>query len=117
MRWFPSPRNDARRTRIHRSRVHRAARPDRGRGEIAASDARQWGDAGRERLRISGAPWVFSPDFIVLGLLGPKLRAGEGQGNRGKLPPKHGCRARSQLASAVSRAGGLGIIETSSGET
>src|SRR4030088_2166328 len=163
MRWFPSPRNDARRTRIHRSRVHRAARPDRGRGEIAATDARQSGDAGRERLRISGAPWVFSPDFIVLGLLGPKLRAGEGQGNRGKLPPKHGCRAdavdiaspgilaqllsltamdnhmnrvlahtgarypivqapmgwiaRSQLASAVSRAGGLGIIETSSGET
>src|ERR1035437_1890085 len=91
-----------------------------------------------------------------------KLRAGEGQGNRGKPPTKHGCRAdlgdipspgilppvspspqwtamnrvlahtgaryptlqapmgwiaRSQLASAVSRAGGLGIIETSSGET
>src|SRR3954464_5092912 len=67
MRWFPNPRNDARHTRIHRSRAHRAARPDRGRGGIAASDARRSDDAAPGRLRISGVPWVFSPEFIVFG--------------------------------------------------
>src|SRR2546423_10893705 len=65
MRWFPNPRNDARHTRIHRSRAHRAARPDRGRGGIAASDARRSDDAAPGRLRISGVPWVFSREFIV----------------------------------------------------
>src|SRR3954464_8202906 len=64
-RWFPSRRSDARRTRIRRSPMHRAARPDRGHGGIAASDARRSDDAARGRLRISGVPWVFSPDFII----------------------------------------------------
>src|SRR3977135_3907056 len=77
MRWSPSPRNDARRTRIHRSRVHRAARPDRGRGEIAASDARQSGDGGRERVRISGAPWVFSPTLLFLVCSAPNYGLGK----------------------------------------
>src|SRR3954447_20024793 len=67
MRWFPNPRNDARHTRIHRSRAHRAARPDRGRGGIAASDARRSDDAAPGKLRISGVPWVFSREFIVFG--------------------------------------------------
>ena len=53
------------------SRARRAARRNRGRGGIAASDARRSDDAGRGRLRISGAPWGFlSGIYCSLGLLG-----------------------------------------------
>src|SRR6476469_5684723 len=120
MRSFPSPRNDARRTRIRRSRAHRAARPGRGRGGIAASDALRWDDAGRGRRRISGVPWGFlSGRLLLLTGLTRRLRAGTGQGNRGEaaggawLPCRAGGRAIARnicAAGSEARPGEPGVL-------